>query len=178
MMDPIIDWITHLFVGGLLILAGVHKLSDLRRFGDALRGYQLLPETSIAIVTIVVPAIEITTGMVTFLAMSRAGAAGLVAGVGIFCMYAALILLSLARGIRFIDCGCFAYGAQPPRLNAGMAARNLCIAGFGTLGLLPASSRTTGWLDVAAILAAIATLVLLYAIFEFILLLPKRDLIR
>jgi hypothetical protein len=177
-MDPLLVWLSHLFVGGLLIAAAVHKLADRRRFAQALLGYRVLPPAGIAAASVTVPLLESVAGVASLVGPSRLGNAGLLAASFILCAYACLILFSLARGIRFIDCGCLGIAGRRQGLHPAMALRNIVIAGFGALGLIPGSGRVMHWLDGLSILAALSIMSVLYAILEFTMSFSKRELIR
>jgi hypothetical protein len=77
-------------------------------------------------------------------------------------VYAASMSVNLARGRRYIDCGCAGPAARQP-LSAWLVLRNLALAGAGLATFQAAGTRTLEPLDAFTIVAGVATLYALYA---------------
>jgi len=90
--------------GAMLLLAGVLKAGDPAAFGRLILGYQLLPEGLVPAAAIVLPWLEVATGVFLLANRFRLGAAA------IACVLSAGFLVAgasvLARGIE-TACGCF-----------------------------------------------------------------------
>jgi len=87
-------------------------------------------------------------------------AAGLLAGYGL------AIAINLARGRRYIDCGC---GDTRQLLSPWLLVRNGLLAGGAILVALPAEARVAGWAEVVVGCVAFVVLVLTYLAAEKLL---------
>jgi hypothetical protein len=124
--------------GLLFLVAALHKLRDLRRFGEVFVAYQLLPMAAGRLLAPVVPALELAVAVGLLFDNSRMPALWL--GVALMVAYGAGIAINLARGRRDLDCGCA--GPNDRRPIAGwMVWRNLSIAVLLAAVLLPWSTR-------------------------------------
>lgn len=174
MIDPVLSLASSIFVGGLFTAAGLHKLRDPVRFRATLKAYRVLPAATLGVVAPSIGLVEIVAGVSAAIVGTPLRSAGLVACLLLLCAYAGLILFSIARGNRFIDCGCLGFGARRPGLTAAMALRNLAVAVMATAALLPVDSRPLVWLDGIAVPGGVAMLALLYFGFDLVITLPGR----
>lgn len=93
-----------LVLGVLFVFAGVEKISQPEEFAKAITNYHILPSFSINILALVLPWVELLTGLALLTGVYIKGAALLqVAMLGLFFI---AISLALARGLD-ISCGCF-----------------------------------------------------------------------
>lgn len=177
-MDPVAIWIAHLFVGGVMAASATHKFVKRRQFKEALAGYRILPAMAVAPAAILIGVGEMILGAASLTGAGHVGQAGLAGSNLVLLAYACVILTSLARGIRFIDCGCLGFGSVRRELSPAMTIRNVVVATIGSVGLLPPSGRALIWFDVVPIAGALTTLVILYAVFDLAMALSKREIIR
>ena len=106
-------------LGGLFVYAGIQKHLAPYEFAEAILAYQLLPSSLVGLVTATLPWVEMVSGFSLILGcflQSRQlsnpfsiGAilrrSGLLLILGQSLLFVALLLITLARGLR-IDCGC------------------------------------------------------------------------
>lgn len=95
--------LARLFLGLLLLVAGLPKAAHPEQFAGELAAYQLVPSSLITLVALALPRVEILAGL------------GLVAGVlpascalvatGLFLSFAVATASALVRGLN-INCGC------------------------------------------------------------------------
>jgi len=149
-MDPALDLTLRLSLAGLFLAAAAHKLSDLRRFRATLEGYDLLPAPLVAPASVAVPGAEIAAALLLFIG-SGGGAAILLL------FYAAVIAVSLLRGRREIDCGCFGFGERQT-IVWGLVGRNLLLVAVSLATFVPSSDRALLWVDYLTAAAATLTL--------------------
>ncbi len=96
-------------LGGVWIVAGASKVTDLDASVRAVRAYRLLPETAAQIVGAGLPPVEILLGVLLVVG----------AGVRVSAVVSALLMSAFVvgiasawvRGLR-IDCGCFGSGGE------------------------------------------------------------------
>ena len=155
-IDPVIATILRLALGWLFLAAAAHKLKDMADFRAVLATYRVLPERVVRVAAACVVAIEIVIGIGALWQYPLAFVGASVALLG----YAGAMSVNLARGRRFIDCGCG--GAQQP-LSVGLVLRNVALAAAALVALIPESQRQLGWLDVVSMLAGVLVLALIYA---------------
>ena len=96
--------ICQLFLGGIFIYAGFGKIMNPDVFTEAVRNYQMLPNSLVSIVVYVLPWMELVFGLLLALDIyPRFSAFILTALMGVFII---VILITTIRGID-IRCGCF-----------------------------------------------------------------------
>lgn len=140
----------------LFAVAAAHKLRDLRAFRDALEGYRLVPARALGVGACGLIAAEI--GTAGALVLSEQGG---VAAAGLLGLYSAAIALSLARGLREIDCGCFGPALRQP-LSLALVLRNLGLISLAGICALPVGSRALVPLDALTIIAGVALAALVH----------------
>jgi hypothetical protein len=155
-IDPVIATILRFALGWLFLAAAAHKLKDMVDFRSVLATYRVLPESLVGVAAWCVVAIEIGVGLGALWQYPPAyiGAAAVLLG------YAGAMAINLARGRRFIDCGCG--GATQP-LSIGLVLRNFALAIAALVALVPASQRPLGWVDIVSMVAGVLVLALIYA---------------
>lgn len=106
---PWLHLLVRLAVGGLFVVAGVNKLSDLEGFAYTIWEFDFMPEAWIDYVAYSLPPLEVLAGL--GLACNLRGSLPVIEG-----MLAAFIILlgaAIAQGLD-IDCGCFGAGDATP----------------------------------------------------------------
>ena len=155
-VDPVIVGIVRFALGWLFLAAGALKLKDMTEFRSVLATYRVLPDRVVGAGAWCVVIVEMATG-IGALWQYQAAYAGAVA---VLLGYAGAMTINLARGRRFIDCGCG--GAAQP-LSIGLVLRNVALAGAAMTALVPATQRPLGWLDVVSMATGVLVLAMLYA---------------
>ncbi|MBU1169896.1 MAG: DoxX family membrane protein [Proteobacteria bacterium] len=124
-------------LGGVFVYASIHKILDPSEFAKIIYGYQLVPGYVINLSAIILPFVELFTGLFLLLGIYPRSSA-ILANVmlGIFMV---AISINLIRGHEF-DCGCFSVNKN------GHTASNIELlirdAIWFVFGLLPILFRT------------------------------------
>lgn len=111
-VHQVLSWVTtaaRLVLGGVLLVAGALKIGAPATSVQAVRAYELLPESLVQIVGYGLPVVEVVIGallIVGLLTRVSAVISGLV-----MAAFVVGIASAWARGLR-IDCGCFGGGGQ------------------------------------------------------------------
>jgi len=130
-----------LFIGGTLLLAAIGKLLDNRHFAEILAQWRLFPPWSLLTLGVAMSLSELLLALWLFSGWRLADAALL--AVLFHFAYAIATVITVLRGIRLPDCGCFGIFFPHPLdwmmvfQDAALAA--LCVG----LYLLARSKRTT-----------------------------------
>jgi hypothetical protein len=170
-MDPAVQLIAR---GALALLFGwsaAHKLRDVEGFRAALEGYELLPRRWAVPAGALLIAGEV--GVAAGLLLPRVAPVAALGAAALLVLYAGAIAVNLRRGRHDIDCGCGGPAGRQP-ISAALVVRNGVLAAAAIGSALPAQSRSLTWLDGTTVVAAVATLALLYAAVDG-LLLNRRD---
>ncbi len=93
-----------ILIGLVFIWASLDKLRYPDRFADIVRDYDLLPLAFVNAFALVMPWLEVVTGVALIAGLWRR-AAGLLS-VGLFSLFLIAIAQALLRGLK-IECGCF-----------------------------------------------------------------------
>ena len=104
LLDRRVALVFRFAAGGLLIAASYDKLLDPQPFADAVDDYRILPFALVGLVAVVLPWVELVTGVCLILGLGAPGA-GLVAA-ALAAVYTGAIAAALLRGLE-IGCGCF-----------------------------------------------------------------------
>ena len=92
-------------LGLILVATGTGKALDIRGFTEVLAAYDILPAWGNVILSFLLPVVELTVGaaLITgfFLPIAAWGA------VGLHAMLLASVSISLWRGLKISNCGCF-----------------------------------------------------------------------
>ncbi len=124
----IFEFLCRLFLGGLFIYASFHKILEPAVFAKNIYGYYLFPELSINLIAIVLPWMELFTGVALCLGIWPRTSVLLI---NIMLLgFILAITINLFRGIEF-DCGCFADGGVENTPAGGLLARDLLYLGMG-----------------------------------------------
>jgi uncharacterized membrane protein YphA (DoxX/SURF4 family) len=103
--------VARLVTGGVWIWAGALKLGDSYQSVQAVRAYDLLPESLVEPVGYLLPVLEVVIGFALVVGLLTRGAAVLSAL--LFVAFIVGIASAWARGLE-IDCGCFGGGGYDP----------------------------------------------------------------
>lgn len=107
--NPYLLFVSRLVIGFVFIYAGVEKISDPAGFSQSIANYKLLPIWMINFLAIILPWIELISGILLVFGISvRENSAIISALLSIFII---AVAISLFRGLS-IDCGCFGKGSE------------------------------------------------------------------
>lgn len=153
-VDPAISLIAFLAFALLWLSSGADKLRHMGRFEAALSAYELLPSARLLRpVAYSIVLAEIVVGVLAL--MQSAGAGPLSAA--LLLVYAGAVAVNLSRGRREIECGCSFSETGRPTLSEWLVVRNLALAGFSLVVILPVSSRTMGVGDALTVFAGLVS---------------------
>ncbi|MFC4945953.1 MauE/DoxX family redox-associated membrane protein [Pseudonocardia sp. GCM10023141] len=107
--QPWLTTIGRLVLGGVWIVAGASKITDLAASVRATRAYDLLPELAAQVVGAALPAVEILLGILLVIGAGVRAVA--VVSAVLMAGFVVGIASAWARGLQ-IDCGCFGSGGQ------------------------------------------------------------------
>jgi putative oxidoreductase len=107
--EPWIDLMFRIFLGGVFIAAAVPKIIDVEAFAISIATYQLLPLSLINLQAIVLPWLELITGVLLIVGF-RTKAQALAIN-GMLVMFIAAIYIAMSKGIE-AQCGCFGAEAE------------------------------------------------------------------
>jgi uncharacterized membrane protein YphA (DoxX/SURF4 family) len=121
-------------IGFIFLYAGMEKIVDAGGFASAVNNYKLLPFFTVNIFALILPWIEVVSGLLLILGIkSKENAFILTLLLSVF---VAVIAISLLRGLN-IDCGCFGtasgtkIGVQKLLENALLILLGLQVIYFG-----------------------------------------------
>ncbi len=104
-----LEFVLRWFIGIMFIYASWHKIIEPGYFAKIIYGYYLFPDVLINLMAIVLPYIELFSGLALVLGIYPRSAVLIIMGM-LFSFILALGI-NLIRGHEF-DCGCFSYGEQ------------------------------------------------------------------
>lgn len=116
-----IQILIRIVIGGTLALAAIGKLLDNRQFAEILAQWQLFPHWSLLPLGVVTSLSELLLAAWLFAGWRLRYAA--LAAVAFHAVYVVATVISLLRGIRLADCGCFGI-LFPHPLNWTMAVED------------------------------------------------------
>jgi len=94
-----------LTIGFVLLATAAGKLLDVSGFARVLETYEAFPGWSVPLLAWAIPSIEL--GLALWLFSGRGLRAGAAASLGMHLTYAAWSAVSLLRGLKLSNCGCF-----------------------------------------------------------------------
>ncbi len=112
-MSRLLEWHGHrylslaarLYLGGLFVVACLHKIRNPHAFAIDIATYQVLPLNLVNLLAMVLPWVELVAGTMLALGFRTRAAALLVTGMML--LFLAAISTALVRGLE-LSCGCFA----------------------------------------------------------------------
>ena len=96
-------------LGGMFIYASIHKILHPDIFAKIVYGYDLFPHVAINLIAILVPYIELTSGLCLLTGVFPKGASMVINA--LLFLFIVFISINLIRGHQF-DCGCFSADEQ------------------------------------------------------------------
>lgn len=102
--NPYLAMACRVFLGIVLIWAGWNKLADLEAFARNIHNFRMLPESTVNLVAIALPAIEILAGAGLILGLALKGST--LIATALFGMFFLAVQVAYLRGLD-IECGCF-----------------------------------------------------------------------
>jgi len=122
-------------LGFVFIFAAISKATEPEAFARAISNYKLLPLFSINILSIILPWIELCTGILLVFGISIKENSSILSG--LLLIFIIAIAISLVRGLN-IDCGCFGtvggtkVGIQKILENIGLLILGMILTKFGS----------------------------------------------
>jgi hypothetical protein len=159
------------FQAALLLASGLHKLLRQARTRDVVHEFAGVPRSLAPFAVWAAAAAELLAAGLLCTPAHRA--AGAVLAALIWSAYLALILRSIARGRRDVDCGCTFGGARRP-LGTYPVVRNMGLAAMAAAVALGSASAEAPAVVGSQILAASALLALYCALDQAMALTPPR----
>jgi hypothetical protein len=101
-----VDLAMRLILGVTFVGASFHKIADPAAFAKIIYGYSLFPHLSINIIAIIIPFVEMATGLLLIFNVYSKAAVTLIGAM--LAGFIIAISINLARGHEF-DCGCFSF---------------------------------------------------------------------
>ncbi len=121
------------YLGGLFVLASLHKIAVPHDFAIDVATYGILPLALVNPVAIVLPWVELVAGLMLLLGARVRAAALLVAAM--MAVFLSALVVALGRGLD-MSCGCFAsQGAESDPISWLTVVRDLAWLGLSVLVL-------------------------------------------
>ena len=131
---PRSEWLTvrvQFVLAAFFVVAGVAKIVDPPGFAHEIHNYKMMPGALVNAMALILPWIEVVTGVALFLGIARRTAAK-VLGI-LLLVFIAALGVNLARG-HPVDCGCF--GTSKVQKTEAERLRDMKIAIARDVGLL------------------------------------------
>lgn len=107
---PWMALLLRVYVGGVFVYASMYKINYPGEFAETIASYQLLPYWAVNLTALIMPWLELASGVLLVLGVRTKSAAALVGGM--LLLFSLVILVTLLRGIP-IGCGCFTSVEEP-----------------------------------------------------------------
>ena len=120
---PLFIWLARIAVAVLFLGACLTKIRNPELFALAVHRYRILPGEFVNLVAIILPWIELTSGLALLAAPPRLRAAGALIITGMLAVFTTAISLNLVRGIE-ASCGCFSTRADAAVSDGWNLVRN------------------------------------------------------
>jgi putative oxidoreductase len=115
-----------LVLGGLFVYAGAVKVLDPLDFAQNIRNYDLVGQSLSFIAAVVLPWLEILSGLFLIAGVWKRGAAVVISGLLVF--FIVLTVVTMIRGLD-VDCGCF--GALSRKAGLSVILEDLAMLALG-----------------------------------------------
>ena len=159
-LDPIYSLTIAILIAFVFALAGIHKVMDFARHAGVVADYRVVPAWSVPLLAPLVVVLELGAAFLVLMPFTRS--TGLILIMGLLPIYIISIGLNLARGRKFIDCGC-GWGSQSHQISAWLIVRNLTMMGITAVALLPSTNRPLYLVDwILAAFGGAAVIVIYY----------------
>ena len=178
MIDPLLLRITSLGFALLFLIAAAHKFSNREHFRASFEAYEIIPASLSALVTKIIPPLELLLGIGWLAFGLFAIEFKLVAliSAGLLASYALAIGVNLKRGRNYIDCGCSFSNSSAlntdsgsQQISLGLFCRNVLLVVMAIVCAIPVSDRSLQLVDFFGLLFSVMALILLYGTFNQIL---------
>ncbi len=163
-IDPIFFSATGIALALLFTQAAWGKLRFFGQFRQILRSYQLFPVATITVTANVITGLEIITALSLWIPSIRPQGAWM-ASLLLTC-YTLGMGINLLRHRRNLDCGCHLHSRDSQPITWFLVGRNLIVAAFSLILLLPQFERELTWHDFSIIVLGTGVCALLYAIVD------------
>lgn len=107
---PLLGLLLRIYVGGLFIYASMYKINYPSEFAETIASYQLVPYWAVNLMALVMPWMELVSGVLLVLGVRTKSSAAVIGGMLV--IFSLAILITLLRRIP-IDCGCFTSIEKP-----------------------------------------------------------------
>jgi uncharacterized membrane protein YphA (DoxX/SURF4 family) len=101
--------VARIFLGLLFVYASINKVLHPEAFAEIVYNYHILPDGMIHVTAVVLPWLELLSGLFLILDLWLPGA--VFVSSALFMVFLAAIAFNMARGLD-IDCGCFTPAAE------------------------------------------------------------------
>ena len=143
-MDPVLKLVIVACLSVLFASAASHKILNRAVFTGQLSAYQLVPQQFVGLFVLIFPLVEL--GLATALLIPFLTNLALLGAATLLTAYAMVMLTTIMRGRRNIDCGCSgADGATS--ISYGHVIRNLILSGAAVVAATGPVGRSLSWLD-------------------------------
>jgi putative oxidoreductase len=99
-----VELVARLVLGSIFIYASYHKILAPDEFAKIVYGYDLFPSETINLIAIIIPFIELISGIALIIGIYTRSAAIII--IGMLAAFVIAISINIIRGHEF-DCGCF-----------------------------------------------------------------------
>ena len=107
--------VARLLLGSIFIYASYHKILAPDEFAKIVYGYDLFPSETINLIAIIIPFIELISGIALIIGIYTRPAAIII--IGMLTAFVIAISINIIRRHEF-DCGCFSSDASQPANSA------------------------------------------------------------
>lgn len=104
--NPYLNLIARMLVAWVFIYAAIGKITDPQTFAKEISNYALMPLFSINIIALILPWLELFTGVLLASGV-RIRTNAIISG-GLLLVFVILVLSAMVRGLN-INCGCFSH---------------------------------------------------------------------
>jgi hypothetical protein len=176
-LDPGIGYLIAIGCAILFAHAAFGKWRGRAKFGAVLANYRLVPAPLVAVLAVLVPALETAVSLLILVAATRPFATAV--GGALLLGYAAAIAVNLRRGRYDLDCGCAGPADRRP-IAGWMVWRNIVLGAALAAAGLPWSARVLGWTDGITVGGGLVVVALLYTALDRLLgqVMPRTATLR
>ncbi|MCS6809492.1 MAG: MauE/DoxX family redox-associated membrane protein [Bacteroidota bacterium] len=107
LFHPVVVLASRLVLGSVFVVAGVEKIAQPHVFAKAIDNYQMLPSSLVQTMALILPWIEVVSGILLVFGVRLRANSAIVAGMLVVFLIA--IGSAMARDLD-IDCGCYSQG--------------------------------------------------------------------
>ncbi len=126
MENPWIELTARWVLGSTFLIASFHKIAAPEDFAAAIYSYGLFPAYSINLIAVILPFLELFSGLALIFGVYHRGAIIVVSGM--LLVFIAALSTNIIRGHSF-DCGCFSFNSQNTGTDAiGLLVRDILFA--------------------------------------------------